>query len=466
MNDTYNSKVLNPPRIMAPSTSLPFIVAFFAGAIGLSFGVYWLSALGIAAFAYYLVRALLEAGVDLPIESFILVIASAQWIIGPLLAYAGLSQHWKMKMSVPEVEYMVLAVPAVIFYSIGLYSCRSSKRIVSLGRYAGITRQIVERLRFLPFYLIGTGVVFSLAVDKLPPSLEFPGYVLSNLKYIGLIYLIFSERQENKAAILIVAFLLTFMSSLRTTMFHDLMLWSAFIGMYVAFIFRPGLGKKIILVCLGLAFVFVIQAVKDEFRTKRAALGTSAQVEVGKFIESIEERFQDDEDLRASNIERMVLRINQGWIISRIMTQVPAKLPFEEGETVVTAIKATLLPRILYPDKPEAGGRVNFMKYTGYYLEIGTSMGISLLGEAYINYGVKGAWAFMFVFGVISSFVIRQIFQLAARYPTIWLWFPLILFHFIKAETELLVQLNFLVKSILMVYLFVWANKHFLKLKL
>ena len=44
--------------------------------------------------------------------------------------------------------------------------------------------------------------------------------------------------------------------------------------------------------------------------------------------------------------------------------------------------------------------------------------------------------------------------------------FPLILLHFVKAETELLVQLNFLVKSVILVYAFIWANKHFLRLKL
>jgi len=93
-------------------------------------------------------------------------------------------------------------------------------------------------------------------------------------------------------------------------------------------------------------------------------------------------------------------------------------------------------------------------------------MGISLLGEAYINFGVKGAWVFMFLFGLVSSFVIQRFFLLAVKYPTIWLWFPLILLHFVKAETELLVQLNFLVKSIILVYAFVWANKHFLRLKL
>jgi len=434
--------------------------------MSVSFGVYWLSAVGISAFAYYLLRTVLEAGWDLPIESFILVMASCQWIIGPRLAYAGFSQHYKFHMYVPESEYMALAVPGVVLYSLGLYIFRSDRRFEQIDYYAGITRQIVDRAGYLPFYLIGVGFVFSFVVDLLPPALAFPGYVLSNLKYIGLIYLIFSGRQHNKVVILVIAFLLTFMSSLRTSMFHDLILWSAFIGMYVVYIFRLSLEKKILMVCLGLMFIFVIQAAKDDFREKRVALGANAQVEVGKFLESIQGRFRADQELQSDNIERMVIRMNQGWIISRIMQRVPDKLPFAEGETVKTAIKSSLLPRILYLDKPEAGGKVNYEKYTGYNLEIGTSMSISLLGEAYINYGVKGAWLFMFVFGVVSSFAIRQIFHLAGRHPTIWLWFPLVFFHFVKAETELLVQLNFLIKSLLIAYLFVWANKHFFKLKL
>jgi hypothetical protein len=463
MRPSFPTPIQGPRTIRVPATSLPFLIAFVAGAMSISLGAFWLSALGISAFTYYLVRFLQEVGVDVPIESFILVIASTQWIIGPLLSYAGLSNHYKMYMYVPEADYIALAVPCVILYSLGLYTFRSRKRIGHIASYAEHTRQIVNTSGFLPFYLIGIGFVFSLVVDKLPASLAFPGYVLSSLKYVGLIYLLFSDRQENKIAILIIAFAVTFLSSLWSKMFHDLILWTVFIGMYAAYIFRPAMARKILMVCLGISFIFVIQAAKDEYRARLRTEGQRAEVQT--FIQSIESRFEDDAQLRSNNIERMVHRLNQGWIISRIMQHVPAKVPFAEGETIVTAIKASLLPRILYPDKPEAGGKVNYEKYTGYYLQIGTSMGISLLGEAYINYDVKGAWIFMFVFGVISSFVIRQIFQLSARYPTIWLWLPLILFHFVKAETELLVQLNFLLKSILIVYVFVWANKHFLRLK-
>jgi hypothetical protein len=464
INQPHSLKTTQLSKLRAPGSSLPFVIAALVGFLSLVFGAYWLSAVGASAFSYFLTRLVSEAGRDLPIESFILVMASMQWIIGPILDYAGLSNHYKYYMYVPVDEYMTLAVPGVISLALGLYSFRSKKRIALVSHYAGITRDIVSRTEYLPFYLIGIGFIFSFLVDRFPPALAFPAYILSNIKYIGLIYLIFSDRQKNKVLILALAFFVTFMSSLRGAMFHDLLLWSAFIGMYAAYIFRPTIVRKSLAVLLGLAFIFVLQAVKDEYRSKLELGGQGQNIE--KFLSSIDERLIENETAKSSNVERFVVRINQGWIISSIMNRVPRWTPHAKGETVLVALKASVLPRFLFPDKPKAGGRENFEKYSGFKLQSSTSMGISLLGEAYINFGVRGAWVFMFVFGLISSFVIQQFFLLATRYPTIWLWFPLILLHFVKAETELLVQLNFLVKNIIMVYAFVWANKHFLRLKL
>ncbi len=464
MNRVVSNRLSRPAIIKAPSTSLPILMAVVMAAVSLILGVYWLSAVGVGAFAYYSTRMLIEAGVDLPIESFILFMASIQWIVGPMLAYAGFSNHYKSFIYVPEQEYMMLAVPGVILLSLGLYAFRSRKRIQVISHYAAITRLIVKNSRQLPYYLVAVGFVFSFLIDRFPPSLAFPAYILSNVKYIGLIYLIFSDDHKNKTTILLVAFVATFISSLKAAMFHDLLLWTAFIGMYAAYVLKPSTAQKFGLVILGVFFVFVLQAAKDEYRKKLMLEGHAGFV--GKFISSVDERFQTDETILSNNVERVVIRINQGWIISKIMTVVPQYRPHANGETIKAAVKASILPRLLYPDKPIAGGRKNYEKYTGLILQSSTSMGISLIGEAYINYGVTGAWLFMFIFGLVSSFVIQRFFKLAEKYPTIWLWFPLILLHFVKAETELLVQLNFLVKSIIMVYAFVWANKHFLKLKL
>ena len=80
-------------------------------------------------FVYYFVRLLQEAGSDIPIESFILVIASAQWIVGPVLAYAGLEPSLQDVHVRSGTEYMALAVPGVCFIRLVCTAFRSSQSV-------------------------------------------------------------------------------------------------------------------------------------------------------------------------------------------------------------------------------------------------------------------------------------------------------------------------------------------------
>jgi len=446
------------------STLIPALfLSTIIGAISLTLDIYWISAIGVSAFTFYFMLLLLGLGKDIPIESLAMVICSSQWVIGPLLSYKGFSDHFKYYMYVPESDYMELAVPAVILFSLGIYMFRSRDRVASISNYVILVNETINRRRNLPFYLIGVGFLFSFLYDYFPQSLAFPAYVLSNIKYIGLIYLLFSGHFNNKKMIMIIAVVFAFMSSLKSALFHDLILWFVFIGMYASLLYKPSHIKKILFVILGLTVVLVIQVAKDEYRMMIRDTGSSGYLD--KFLYSVEERFQEDESLHSENVERIIVRLNQGWIISRIMQSVPTYVPYASGETVVTAIKAALLPRLLYPEKPIAGGKENYEKYTGYKLH-NTSMGVSLLGEAYINFGIVGAWIFMFIVGALFSLVIRWLFSLTLWYPTIWFWFPLMLLHFVKAETELLVQLNYLVKSIILVLVFLYLNKYYLKIRL
>ncbi len=440
-------------RILAISSVL--------GGLCMGLDIYWVSSVGVGVFTYFLLRLLIETGSDLPIESFILVIATAQWVIGPVMAYAGFSDHWKYRMYVSEDTYMGFVVPATIFFSIGLFTFKAKVRPILLRALVDMTTRIISRQQELPYYLIGVGIVFSSFGSYLPSFLAFPVFLLANLQYIGLIYLLYSDRVVNKNLLLMVAGFLVFLSSLQSTMFHNFLLWSAFIGMYLAIVKKPSLRKKMLFIITGLAVVFVIQVAKSGYRSEVVSYGGAG---VTSFVEAIANQFDGRADQSSDNVENVVVRFNQGWIISRIMSVVPDSVPYALGGTIITAVKASLMPRILFPDKPIAGGRENYEKYTEFSLN-NTSMGISLLGEAYLNFGVVGGWIFMLIIGLTWSYAIKRFLLLSQTYPSIWLWFPLLLLHVVKAETELLVQLNYLVKSGIIIYLFIWFNRRFMKIE-
>lgn len=107
-----------------------------------------------------------------------------------------------------------------------------------------------------------------------------------------------------------------------------------------------------------------------------------------------------------------------------------------------------------------AGGQDNFKKYTGLEIGSGTSMGLSIIGESYANFGVFGGIIFMGAWGLFLAWYWRGIVNFVHKYPLLLFFIPIIYLQVIKAETELVVVLNHLVKSsIAIVLFFIFATK-------
>jgi hypothetical protein len=99
-----------------------------------------------------------------------------------------------------------------------------------------------------------------------------------------------------------------------------------------------------------------------------------------------------------------------------------------------------------------------FHLFTGLPVSPGTTFGISVLGEAWANFGAWGA-LFMGVVGLFYGVVLRAMVKVAASEPTIVLWTPLLFLQAIKAETELTIVLNHLVKTFILIVLLYFALK-------
>lgn len=452
-----NTETNTRPR---SSAILTIVGPAILGLVLIANGYLLISAVGIAFTSFLFFSLLDDISNRIPIEKIILFMAALQWILGPFLTYHGYGDHYKYYMYVEEPTYMALAVPGVFAFWLGISLFRSKeteeKGLQQLAEYKTISPTTA-------YYLIGVGLFFVVLGNALPTSLQFARYLLSNLSYIGLLYLLQSDT-KNKWLFIAIAMGLTFLTALRTAMFHDFILWSILLFIYIAYVFRFELQQKIIAIFIGLLVIVTIQVVKMQYR--QMAWGGEIQ---GSQIEAYSNLVGENVGegmFSYGNMLNIVNRINQGWIISRIMDNVPTMTDFADGETVKDAVMATMVPRFLNPNKKIAGGKENFERFTGYNLESGTSMGISLLGEGYANFGVWGGIIFMFFIGAFYSYVIRKIYDIALTHASVLLWFPLLFFHVVKAETEMVVVFNYLVKSIILVALFFWASKRFLKLEL
>jgi hypothetical protein len=97
---------------------------------------------------------------------------------------------------------------------------------------------------------------------------------------------------------------------------------------------------------------------------------------------------------------------------AHIYSLTPSVIPFQYGETYSYFIVA-LIPRAIWPDKPQAGGANNFFAVAfGITSEEGakkSTFGVSLLGEGYINFGIPGVFLIMFLQGCVFA-VLQLVF--------------------------------------------------------
>jgi len=125
------------------------------------------------------------------------------------------------------------------------------------------------------------------------------------------------------------------------------------------------------------------------------------------------------------------------------MAYIPANEPFAHGATLLEDIRAALLPRLIAPDKQQAGGKDNIRRFSGITNQ-NWSSNIGQYGEAYVNFGISGAWLVMLFYGLMISGVLWVL----QRYFS-WPWWPFILEPVLNVENDIGMSVNHLCKSML-----------------
>lgn len=423
------------------------------------------SVLGISLFVFFSLKLFFEIGKTIEIRDLMIVIALIQWIIGPILKYATSKNDLFYFMAVPEKEYMNFVFPATLLFIIGLYFPTFYKKTNSQTQLNKI-HFLLNKYPNIDLIIVTTGLLLSAMKDFVPESLKFFVYLAGLMRYTGLFFLAINKNRKNKWLITGFVLLLLFADAMRYAMFHELILWLIFLFLFIAFLYRFDNKQKLMYLIPLIVFVILIQSVKFFFRQEiQTITNTFDKTEV--FSEMIQKELTGKGYLTTDeNIYAAIDRINQGWIVARIMSHVPRFEPFAEGETIITGIRASLIPRFLDPNKPKAGGRTYFTRFTGKLISENTSMGLSPLGEAYANFGITGGIVFMFLLGLFYNFYLFILLRLSDKYYSLILWIPLLFIQVIKAETDFVVVLNHLVKASIVVSIIIFSFKKFLNIRL
>jgi hypothetical protein len=438
----------------------PFFVGMCLVIRVIFFEMSWLSFFALIISLQQFILLFNSIGYVIPVRYLFGALMCVQFFIGPMLAYNGLDQyqyiHYRMK--IPEASYFTYAIPAVVSFILGLH--------LNAGRLKGevINEQdiffFVKKYPKLPYFFIIIGFLSSIIAVFFSSELAFVFYLMGNVKFIGLFLLVLGSK-ELKLLPMMVVIGSIISTSLGEGMFHDLLTWIIFTGAVFAIRFKFDFNVKLIGSISFILIAVTIQVLKGSYRS-----ATGSGVEAAGFETFTKLYEQQNENSSIFSFERLApsnVRINQGFILTNIMNMVPAKTPFSNGEEMYQIFEAAIMPRILAPNKLNAGDRTIFTKYSGIKLTEGTSMGLSSLGDAYLNYGIVGGSFFMFLLGLMYSTILGIFQKQGRKYPVLLLFTALVFYFPIRPDCELQTILGHLFKSCFLIYVMIVFFKNSFK---
>jgi hypothetical protein len=148
---------------------------------------------------------------------------------------------------------------------------------------------------------------------------------------------------------------------------------------------------------------------KEDYRTfiSQGSQGQVVVVPVEERLEFLANRAnQTDWQSLNKGLQIMINRWGYVDLLAATMANVPARVPFENGARIGAAIMHVLQPRLFFPDKPPLPSDTEIaVRYSGIGFDIGnnaavTSISLGYVTELYVDFGILGTLAVMFIMGL------------------------------------------------------------------
>jgi hypothetical protein len=297
-------------------------------------------------------------------------------------------------------------------------------------------------------------------VTSVSSIVSFTGF----LKYGAAFSFLFSNSRFKYVLIAFVFCQLGFFA-LRSGVFIEFFIWSTYLFFFVCLRFQFPFWLRLSFIVIAAPVLILVQTVKDQYR--EATWGNQHEGGLGLIAELAEKNQQDVPFAQSEGVVSTVGRLTQGWHLAVTLQWVPDRVPFEQGQEMLSDIVSSVLPRLFFSDKKIVGAQDKFYKYTGHKLQRGTSMTIGVLGDFYINYGYWGSFIMLFIFGGLIAIMLRYFIR---RYvftdPINIIWIPFLLNYLVRANNDFYMVFNNLVK-VFLIFLFInylirkfWPQQH------
>ncbi|MDQ3846998.1 MAG: hypothetical protein M3342_23735 [Bacteroidota bacterium] len=414
--------------------------------------------LAVIIFIHQFLSLYFKLGKAIPIRNLIGTMFSLNYLFSPVLMFSWLDAYVdydEFQMRGDPETYFAYAIPAILLLIIGLYVF-AGKHDEKLN-----TEKISEIIKDnpkLPFQLIMIGIISDVLRSFTPSELDYVMNNLGYLKVVGFLLSLFSGKFN--VVLFILSYGILIVRSLTSSMFNDLLNMLFFLAFIICYRYKPSHVFKIAGVIAGVMFIVFIQNIKFVLR----AQVTNSVSDLSKLNNVIEETKEENAaSTKEEKVIKIVTRINQGWFTSSTMNYYNnGGFELEEGKHSLIILQTSVLPRILAPNRYNVGDRTLFNKYSGHFIDAGTSMALGILTDGFIDYGSRGVIV-VFAFGLILGVFIRIYKKMDDKYPLALICSP-ICFFAVRPDTDTYGALGALIKTTFILWGFLYClNKYYLK---
>lgn len=365
---------------------------------------------------------------------------------------------WIKYMPVSEAMYFSFALPAICAFSIALcWPLRSDNKtdrgpslIASLAKCRNILS--AKTMKKNSFVILTTGVGMFFVSSFLPAEMQFVFSLFYFAAFAGFLYVYYTPAFKYKWIVLSFFALFIFFNALRTGMFTVVVYMGITLFSFFFLGSKAGILKKASIFLIGGFILLIIQTVKPEFRKStwsQQYSGNKSEL----FINLMSEQLAKQGMFSTQAFYPIYYRVNQGYNVALVMRRIPEVQDYDGGKNLALSFFSAFVPRFLWPDKPEAGGKFNMKYYAGVAIK-GWSTNVGPLGEAYGSFGLWGGIVFMCILGVFIRTVYVMVFRLSEKTPLLIFWLPVLFYQITySAETDCLQIFNSLIKSAFFIWM-------------
>jgi hypothetical protein len=424
----------------------------------------WYTELSIFLFVVTIFANLDKLGKGLLLRELVVLYTIFICLVMPVIGYNVynysnyLSRVFYKYMLVPEETYFGFVLPAVCAFSIALcYPIKKQDEILDEGNsFKKVLHQIKVELQNrinTGIIIVIIGVLTYFTLGAIPDEIKFAVTLLFFSSFAGILYIYYSPSFRVKNVLLILFSLFILALAIESGLFTIV----AYMGITLfSFLFlgrKFAMWKKLLVFVAGCIVLIITQSVKGTYRDltwKRNIIDNKTSIFVDVVIDKVS---HFDQLLNVDGFFPIYVRTNQGYNITRVMKRIPAQQDFDDGSHLLITTASALVPRFLWPDKAEAGGKEN-MKYFAGLTIIGWSTNVSPLGEAYGSFGPGGGIFYMFLLGLFIRFAYKRMFLIAQKLPLVILWIPVLFYQITYSmETDSLQIFNSLLKGAFFLWL-------------